>query len=55
MNLARTKKNEFYDNLLMCIDKICRYETSCTGQYGRIQEAFIATKEAIQNKMNLLA
>jgi hypothetical protein len=62
MNLARTKKNEFYDNLLIStIDKICRVQGKPpvsaqinTEEYPK-EETYAATKEAIQNKMNLLA
>lgn len=62
MNLARTKKNEFYDNLLIStIDKICRVRGKPivsaqinTEEYPK-EETYAATKEAIQNKMNLLA
>jgi hypothetical protein len=62
MNLARTKKNELYDNLLIStIDKICRIQGKPPvsaqinmEEYPK-EETYIATKEAIQNKMNLLA
>ena len=62
MNLARTKKNEFYDNLLIStIDKICRVQGKPpvsaqinTEDYPK-EETYSVTKEAIQNKMNLLA
>lgn len=62
MNLARTKKNEFYDNLLIStIDKICRVQGKppvsaqiSMEEYPK-EETYTATKKAIQNKMNLLA
>ena len=62
MNLARQKKNELYDNLLIStIDKICRIQGKPPvsaqinmEEYPK-EETYIATKEAIQNKMNLLA
>lgn len=62
MNLARTKKNEFYDDLLIrTIDKICRVQGKPLvsaqinmEEYPK-EQTYAATKKAIADKMNLLA
>jgi len=61
MNLAREKKNEFYDHLLIrTMDKICRIQGKLPvsaqinmEEYPE-EKTYIDTKNAIQNKMNLL-
>ena len=62
MNLAREKKNEFYDNLLIStVDKICRIQgkppvsAQINMEEYPNEKTYVATQEAIQNKMNSLA
>lgn len=61
MNLARTKKNELYDELLIStIDKICRVQGKSPisaqinmEEYPK-EDTYMSTKNVIQDKMNAL-